>query len=141
MMVNVANAIVAASIKFEHDGRRREEFYKHYYLAEVRCQLCYHFYCVAVKINIGFLLYFLLWLWFDYFWPMSVCMLKKVYGLYNIRYDVQNSMKLHSLLCCTFHDVYGNSILASMGWNYIKKLKSKDAYYEKAVSILVLITQ
>ncbi|GFS85124.1 sodium leak channel non-selective protein [Nephila pilipes] len=35
MMVNVANAIVAASIKFEHDGRPREEFYKHYYLAEV----------------------------------------------------------------------------------------------------------
>lgn len=41
MMVNVANAIVAASIKFEHDGRRREEFYKHYYLAEVRCQFWY----------------------------------------------------------------------------------------------------
>ncbi|GFR30119.1 sodium leak channel non-selective protein [Trichonephila clavata] len=35
MVVNVANAIVAASIKFEHDGRLREEFYKHYYLAEV----------------------------------------------------------------------------------------------------------
>lgn len=35
MMVNVANAIVAASIKFEHDGRPREEFYKHYYLVEV----------------------------------------------------------------------------------------------------------
>ncbi|GIX69027.1 hypothetical protein CEXT_677412 [Caerostris extrusa] len=43
MMVNVANAMVAASIKFEHDGRPREEFYKHYYLAEV-----------------GFLLYFLI---------------------------------------------------------------------------------
>ncbi|GBN65043.1 Sodium leak channel non-selective protein [Araneus ventricosus] len=35
MMVNVANAIVGASIKYEHDGRPREEFFKHYYLAEV----------------------------------------------------------------------------------------------------------
>lgn len=42
MIVNVANAIVAASIKFEHDGRAREEFYKHYYLAEVRAFFKYH---------------------------------------------------------------------------------------------------
>lgn len=35
MIVNVANAIVAASISFEHDGRPRREFYEKYYLAEV----------------------------------------------------------------------------------------------------------
>lgn len=124
MMVNVANAIVAASIKFEHDGRRREEFYKHYYLAEVRCQLCYYFYCVAVKINIGFLLYFLLWLWLDYFCSMSVCMLNKLFGHYSIRSD-WCSMKLYALLCCTFHDVYDNCVLASTWDRITSNLKVK----------------
>ncbi|EEC06683.1 voltage-gated ion channel, putative, partial [Ixodes scapularis] len=36
MMVNVANAFVAASISFVHDERPREDFFKTYYFAEVR---------------------------------------------------------------------------------------------------------
>lgn len=35
MMVNVANAFVAASISFVHDERPREDFFKTYYFAEV----------------------------------------------------------------------------------------------------------
>ena len=35
MTAIVLNAIAAASVKFEHDGRPREEFYRNYYISEI----------------------------------------------------------------------------------------------------------
>lgn len=41
MGVNLSNAILACTIAFKHDGRPRDMFYAHYYLAEVGFTLCF----------------------------------------------------------------------------------------------------
>lgn len=35
MAAIIANAMAAASLSFKHDGRKREQFYQHYYYIEV----------------------------------------------------------------------------------------------------------
>lgn len=40
MLINLANAFVAASVRFVHDGRPREEFFTTYYYAEIGMFAC-----------------------------------------------------------------------------------------------------